>query len=82
MKQPFESKNIVYVKQEDWTFCEFGFHTSVDMSSWKPKLCNRVLSEDYLFFERAIREWFKLYANGQCGCVHLWEQEKIMPYKV
>ena len=46
---------------------------------WKPILCRRTLSEDYLFFERAVAQWFELRADSSAWCVHLWEQEKIYP---
>jgi len=59
--QPFEQKATIYMKLIDWTRQEAWYNDDkVDMSLWKPQLCRRVLSEDYLFFERAIRWGYKL----------------------
>jgi len=77
-KEPFESKATVYVKLTDWSWEELGYNRpDLDQSEWKPKMCRRVLSEDYLFFERAISQGYKLYCYWDCKCVHLWEPEKI-----
>ena len=75
--EPFESKQITYVKLKNWTYREFGFHNHDDVlfkEDWDAYLVRRVLSEDFLFFERAIADWFKLYANGECKVVHIWDE--------
>lgn len=79
--EPFEQKSVVYVKLNNWDFEEFWYNKDdvYIWKDWKPVLCRRTLSEDYLFFERAIREWFTLYADSQCGCVHIWQPELIYP---
>lgn len=79
--EPFEQKSVVYVKLNSWDFEEFWYNKDdvYIWKDWKPVLCRRTLSEDYLFFERAIREWFTLWADSQCWCVHLWAPELIYP---
>lgn len=80
--EPFESKAINYVKLSNWDFVEFWYQEWNDIYmdwNWKPLLCRRVLSEDYLFFERAVLQWFQIRADSECWCVHLWAPELIYP---
>ena len=76
--EPFESKQNVYIKLDDWTREELGYNKpNMDMSTEKPIMCKRTLSEDYLFFERAKMLWYKLWCHWDCRCLHLWEPEVI-----
>jgi len=54
-KEPFESKSTTYTKQVDGERREVGYNTGQpELKDGKIQLVRRVLSEDYLFFERAI----------------------------
>jgi len=78
-KEPFESKETVYVKHIDWTRWEVGYSKKeIDMTLWKPQMCKRVLSEDYLFFERARNQWYELKCHWDCRAIHLGEPQKII----
>jgi hypothetical protein len=80
-KEPYESKQITYVKQSDWVRKEFWYNT-LDIAmkdNGQPYLCRRVLSEDYLFFERAIANWFELRCDWQVKAIHFGDPEQIIP---
>lgn len=79
--EPFESKATTYVRLDTWDFQEFWYNWE-NVYIWdngKPILCRRVLSEDYLFFERAVHQWFNLWCDSEAKCAHLWNPEIILP---
>lgn len=77
-KEPFESKATIYIKLDDWNWEELWYNKqNVEIKDWKTKLCRRVLSEDFLFFERAVQQWYKVYCHWNARCIHLWEPQQI-----
>lgn len=79
-KEPFESKSTTYTKQVDGEWREVGYNTAEpEPKDWKIQLVRRVLSEDYLFFERAISHWFELWADWQAKAYHFWDPIRLEP---
>lgn len=70
--RPYEYKTVEYVKTKNWSFIELSMWTIDQVWDWDMECCAKNMSEDMLFFERARRMWYKLYATNEVLCKHLW----------
>lgn len=72
---PFEYKRVEYLKRWE-EYVEFNWK-AIQYLERENSIYVKPLSEDLLFFERAVKEWFSIYADERIRCGHIWIPQMI-----
>jgi len=76
-EEPFEFPTMKYIKTPEWVE-EFTIEAMQKIPDWEWfKMCKKHISEDLLFFERAKRMWYKIYADTRVTLDHIWLAEIV-----